>query len=338
MIRYKSVAKKILVNTPFFIPAILKCTRDINPRVLVYHRFCNFNDFDEHKIDNESFEWQLNIISRYFEVLSLGEIFELKQSGKKIPNRTVVLTIDDGYKDFYLYGFPILKKMGMKATFFVTVNFINQKSWLWPDRIKYALYNTNVQKVNFHFNNQLFHLDLCGNRSKFNSWNQLSNYCITIKNDEKWKLINSLDQELGVNIPKDIPEEYLPVTWQELKLMNENGIEIGSHTMNHPILSKINHDELYNEIYNSKIEIESNLNSRVFSFCYPNSAPGDINDTVIKYVKSAGYRGAVFGGLPGSHDIFQIPRIGINRIKTEFLLKLSGMDYLINQRKTPQIF
>lgn len=305
----------------------LKITKDINPRVLVYHRFCNSNDPDEHKIDSNTFEWQINTISRYFDVLSLSEIIELKKNNQKIPARTVALTIDDGYKDFHEHAYPLLKKKKMKATFFVTVNFINQKTWLWPDRLKYAINNTQIDIIDFYFNGRIFSLSFTDSVQKFKIWNELSNYCISVNDNIKWELIHSLEKELCVDVPNHIPYEYEPVTWSDLKEMSENGIEIGSHTLNHPILSKIKYSNLFEEIHTSKTEIESRLHKKVVSFCYPNSAPGDIDDVVINHVKSAGYGGAVFGTLPGSKDIFQIPRIGIERNKTNFLWKLSGMEF-----------
>ena len=324
----KNDIKTMLVKTPFFMESCLKLTKNLDPRIFVYHRFCHAGNSDDNLMDSDSFEWQLKIITRYCNVLSLGEYLDLKVNRKKIPDRTVVITIDDGYMDFYEYAYPILKKYGITATFFVTVNFIEKKIWLWPDRIDYIVKNTAKNSLCFNFDGKKFDIASSDSALQFKSWREITDYCISITNFKKWELIHSLENYTGVKCPEEIPSEYQPVTWEQLKEMSDWGIEIGSHTMTHPILSKIDNAELVEEINTSKTVIESRLGRKVHSFCYPNSAPGDINDAVIQQVKKSGYFGGVFGTYPDSKDIFQIPRIGSERNKTNFLWKLSGVEFL----------
>jgi len=218
--------------------------------------------------------------------------------------------------------------MKLGATFFPTVNFVNKKIWLWPDCISYALKQSDNKKFKFVFEDKIFNSDLINTDSAFNVWKKISDYCIKIDNDKKWLLITQLVKYLNITLPDVPPREYSAVTWEQLVEMNKDRIEIGSHTMNHPILSKIQKEKFYEEINLSKTSLEDKIGCQITSFCYPNSAPGDINEQIVEQVKTAGYKGAVFGGLPGSfNDIYTIPRIGVDKDKINFMWKLCGMEF-----------
>ncbi len=72
----------------------------------------------------------------------------------------------------------------------------------------------------------------------------------------------------------------------QLKFMSRNGMEIGSHSISHPVLSRISLKKVEYEVLQSKLELEKILNGEVITFCYPY---GRYNDKVIKIIESAGY-------------------------------------------------
>ena len=82
----------------------------------------------------------------------------------------------------------------------------------------------------------------------------------------------------------------LYMTPAEIKEISDNGIEIGSHTLSHPDLSKETIEQARTEIFNSKADLEKITGQTVVSFCYPS---GKYNDAVVNEVKSAGYDFAV---------------------------------------------
>jgi len=60
--------------------------------------------------------------SRHYNVVSLEAAGEMIRDKKRIPPHTVALTFDDGYKDNYIYAYPVLKRLGLPATIFIVVN------------------------------------------------------------------------------------------------------------------------------------------------------------------------------------------------------------------------
>lgn len=84
-------------------------------------------------VDNGVFRQQMDfLVGKGYQTLSLSEMMSMLSSGS-LPNKAVVLTFDDAYRDFYTNVFPILKEKNLKATVFVISQYIGgDKYMLWP--------------------------------------------------------------------------------------------------------------------------------------------------------------------------------------------------------------
>lgn len=92
--------------------------------ILMYHSV-NTGAAKENRlvVSPETFEWQVRFLKeRRYNVVTLEELSSLIRAKKKIPDKTVAITLDDGYRDNFTYAFPVLKKYGLRATFFIIVN------------------------------------------------------------------------------------------------------------------------------------------------------------------------------------------------------------------------
>ncbi len=99
---------------------------------------------------------------------------------------------------------------------------------------------------------------------------------------------------------------------QHRRELVEMRMEIGSHSMTHPKLNKIPESQLHSEIIDSKLMLEDQLGQSVTSFCYPK---GRYNNTVLKYIKKAGYESA-FTTMPGYYRA-DTPRYECGRFLVE---------------------
>jgi peptidoglycan/xylan/chitin deacetylase (PgdA/CDA1 family) len=299
------------------------------PRILLYHRFTT--DADSNFVSQAVFDMQINFLRKNFTIVSLWELSDQLKNQKKIKPNTVVITVDDGYEDFYKYAFPVLRKYSVPAIIYVTSDFIEKKTWLWPDKIDYILKKSsfNVVSINFQGNDNKYQLTHETSRKK--AWNDLADYCLTLSNKNKNEFIQELSSELGVDVPKIAPESYSPLTWDQIREMSRNDIDIGSHTCTHPKLTMVEtKSELLNEIINSKIKIEAALDKKVYSFSYPNGTKNDIDKNIKKLVKMAGYDNAVAGyfDIDVTADHFEIKRHALGNNFRHFYNVLNGIEYL----------
>jgi peptidoglycan/xylan/chitin deacetylase (PgdA/CDA1 family) len=109
------------------------------------------------------------------------------------------------------------------------------------------------------------------------------------------------------------PENDGPLNWGQLKIMEQSGWDIQSHSCNHYIHNIIKNDVLENEMRSSKEEIENNLQKTVTFYSYP---CGSYNTRCLQMLKATGYE-AAFSVHPGmatrNSDVRRLPRIGIDR-------------------------
>jgi peptidoglycan/xylan/chitin deacetylase (PgdA/CDA1 family) len=101
------------------------------------------------------------------------------------------------------------------------------------------------------------------------------------------------------------------LTWDEVKVMHQRGVSFGSHTVTHPILSKISADEAKKEIDESKRIIEEKLRIPIRSFAYPNGRKEDFSEATKILLREAGYSCAlttIFGANESDQDLLELRR------------------------------
>ncbi len=202
-------------------------------------------------------------------------------------NREKIINIsfDDGFKDIYLFAYPIFKKYNVPFTIYLTTDFPNQKIFLW-----WIILEEIVLK-----NNKLVLSDG-------------STYiCETDKEKQTvFEMILSSIYSSNINMPiyfKRIFESYLDdysdyikrlaLTWTELKEMLDSGLcTLGSHSVSHYALTKLSCEDIKLELSKSKQIIEEKTGKLVRHFSYPHSFS---NDEVVALVRDAEYKTAVLG-------------------------------------------
>jgi peptidoglycan/xylan/chitin deacetylase (PgdA/CDA1 family) len=99
-------------------------------------------------VTQNEFEKQLKYISRKFEVISLKEYFEIRNSKERIKYRLLVITFDDGYLDNWIWAFPLLKKYKIQATIFVSPEFVDHNSQLRPNLDDFETGKVSLDELN----------------------------------------------------------------------------------------------------------------------------------------------------------------------------------------------
>jgi peptidoglycan/xylan/chitin deacetylase (PgdA/CDA1 family) len=272
--------------------------------IMIYHRVLDEPDFmrpDE--VDKEAFTWQIELLAKHFNVLPLSEALERMQTDT-LPPRAVSITFDDGYADNYINALPILKKFNLTATFFIASGFLDGGR-MWNDTVIEAVRNFSGSELDLsEIGMGLFDVNDVAKKNK--SANQIIlqiKHLPFIERDKYTTYIASQSQNL--------PDELM-ISSEQLKKLHQSGMEIGGHTVNHPILTTLDLEIAKSEINENKVFLEKLLGQQLSLFAYPNGKPTNDFDSIhCELVKQIGYKAAVstkWGVVGKKSDIWQLPR------------------------------
>jgi peptidoglycan/xylan/chitin deacetylase (PgdA/CDA1 family) len=213
-------------------------------------------------ISQEYFENVLSCLSdNNFQIVTVSELIRRSSTDK-----VVALTFDDGYLDNYEFALPSLLKFNATATFFPVVN---------PCK-----------------NNTILPLDIyyqCIDEMKLSETERKEYISGTTKRNFYWeepdKQMNTLNS-LFKSLPQKNRVSYMSA--EQLKVLSDNGFEIGSHGMTHSLLiaDYMDEEKVLNELQKSKQWLESVTGKPVNAYCFP---AGRYNTEMIQYAKLVGY-------------------------------------------------
>lgn len=216
--------------------------------VLLYHHIDKSESHSPYYVSPETFDREMKWLKdNGYTVVSYFDFYEGYAATGTLPKKPVVITFDDGKLDQYKNAFPILKKYGYPATFFIATDQIATGD---------------------------------------------------------------------------------AMTWEMVKEMSDAGMEIGSHTLDHPSLSKTKPIRLVKyEIRKSRQVLNDKLDISIRFFTYPS---GSYNKETADIVKNSGYLSAattdhgVYHKLGG--DPYQIKRIYVFDDMKSFTRRVKGWE------------
>ncbi len=298
------------------------------PKILMYHRFSE--NLQPGFVHREAFEKQIEYLKNSFNLVTLDDLVQSYQQQGSFPENTVVITVDDGYSDFYDIAFPILRKYNVPATFFVTTRFVDGDLWLWPDCVRYILEYSNEIDLRRISSDLEYTRKQMTDRDRQAVWGMIITFLLSIAEDEKNHWLAKFAEIQNVKFPDEPIEDYRAVSWSQVKELNANNIEIGVHTQSHPSLGRLKENQLSAEILGAVEIIKNQIGHSPRSFCFPNGQPSDYTERVKQYVKDAGCQSAVtaFYDEYLVDDLFELRRFCVGTSRHYFLRTVNGVDVL----------
>lgn len=175
-----------------------------------------------------------------------------------------LITFDDGLQEVYTVIYPLLKKNNLKAIFFINPNFIDNKEGLYKHYISIIISHLKSK----HFNKETLEKISEMLLFTFDSEDDFIKKLIGTKFSEKEK-INQVLILLGININNYL-NEYKPyITKEQIQEMIDEGFYFGGHTMSHPPLNQLTHEEQKKEIIDSIDWLKKNFNINYSFFAFP---------------------------------------------------------------------
>ncbi|MBU2955609.1 polysaccharide deacetylase family protein [Marinobacter sp. F3R08] len=298
------------------------------PRILMYHRFSSAPL--KGWASPEYFEEQVRYIRQHYTPYSLAGLMEYQRNHGRMPSNAVVITVDDGYRDFYEYAFPVLQRYSVPATLFATTGFIERRLWLWPDKITWMLEQVTRIDREISIGAVPIKAGVIDSVLRGELWKQWVEHALSLPDDQKHKFISSLAEALQVTLPDMIPKAFAPLSWDELRQMQSAGIEIGGHTVTHPSLGRVTKAQARDEIFGCRDALNQHLGEKNRTFCYPNGQPEDVQDFLPALVQEAGFLGAVtaFPDALGVNERYLMRRHASGDNMFQFYKAVSGVELL----------
>lgn len=201
----------------------------------------------------------ITILNKYYKSIDPKELFE----NKPFKNNFLI-SFDDGLHEVYSVIYPILKKHNINAIFFINPNFIDNNEGLYKHYISIII--SHLQRNNF----KKADLKKVSQKLSFtyNSVDEFKQKLISIKFSEREK-INEVLELLDINIKEYLNKHKPYISKEQIQEMVNDGFYFGGHTMTHPPLNQLNHEEQKKEIIDSIDWLKNNFNINYSLFAFP---------------------------------------------------------------------
>jgi peptidoglycan/xylan/chitin deacetylase (PgdA/CDA1 family) len=268
--------------------ALVQRRRERRPRavVLVYHRVGERSlDPWRLRVDPEIFAGQMETLARDWSPISLAELVD-GFKGRRLPDRAVAVTLDDGYADNLEVAAPILLEHKVPATLFVATDFIDSGGPLWWDELASLLlepaelppmltltscdgHQWPIPALPAH---QRWSADNAPPPWEAEPRTRLRAYY------EVWLALRGLDapardaalDEIAEWSDASRPSGRVLLTWEQLREFAAlPGFELGAHTLTHPVLPSCSHEQARAEIAGSAGQLRAGAGVAVEQFAYP---------------------------------------------------------------------
>ena len=253
-------------------------------------------------VSRREFRAQLETLGRLMSPISGKDLLRVLDGAQSLPDNAVLVTFDDGYRNNRTLAAPELRKAGVPAIFFVSTGYIGKDRMLWPQELKMRLLDWPGGPVPLPDGGET-ELD-ADPALREERVEKIAQTCKRLPDMQRRTYLSELreqDWTCGID-----PEVYEFMDWEEVLGLQRLGFDIGSHTVEHPILTRLGTDGVRIELCSSKRVIEKRLGVDCPWLAYPNGGLSDFSDAIVKQAGNAGYRCA-FTQVPGFNDPCESP-------------------------------
>jgi peptidoglycan/xylan/chitin deacetylase (PgdA/CDA1 family) len=288
------------------------------PLAVGYHRVVK--DFGVHArscmpsllITAATLEKQLDWIGRRFDFVDPDGMDAWLNGARPGRKPVAIVTFDDGYRDVYENAFPLLKRKGIPAVFFMVTDLIGTGGLQLHDEL-YVLMTRALpswtdpreEMTKLLAEAHVSTLALRGISTALSEPSTATRALLaSLTQSQVIRVMQVLRSRVG---PPRQDDEFAPMDWDMLLEMQRAGMKIGSHTRSHALLTNESTEKIRTELQGSRKALEQRLGPNIRHFAYPD---GRFDSLVVKGVVEAGYR---FGYTTCTHRHTEHPALTIPR-------------------------
>jgi peptidoglycan/xylan/chitin deacetylase (PgdA/CDA1 family) len=267
--------------------------RDGTVLTLVFHRVLSSSDLrltnsrPEIIVEHSTFEAIIDYVAHEYKPVDFLQILP----GKSSSRLQVALTFDDGWADNF-DAVSVARAYDIPVTIFVCPALVGQITPFWPEQVMYLLRNTDSPQPYFRIKQFIESLKACNAEIREQRLSSLTDRGIPLL------LESSPDRTLS---------------WDQIQELDRLGVNFGSHTMTHEILTRLPSAAVRYQVCSSRESLEKKLAKPCVAFCHPN---GDWSAKTLEIVAEAGYSRAAIGegrAWTRDCDLLAIPRLNVSQ-------------------------
>jgi peptidoglycan/xylan/chitin deacetylase (PgdA/CDA1 family) len=302
--------------------------------ILLYHRVAELpTDPQLLCVTPQHFAEHLEVLGEYYRPMSLQQVAQ-GLSNASLLNRAVAVTFDDGYADNLYDAKPLLECYDIPATVFVAAGYIRQNREFWWDELERLLlqpgrlperlsltvqgkyHEWRLGEAAFYREagferHRRWHVEAIDDPTfRHTLYQTLYRLLRPLPAEERQQVLDSLMDWAGMQ-PTARPSHRALTPDEVIRLAGGGLVEVGAHTVTHPVLSALATEEQRSEIYSSKVRLEEMEGRPVTSFSYPYGSQSDYTAETVSIVQETGFTCACsnFGDVVWrGTDPFQLPR------------------------------
>lgn len=266
----------------------------------------------------------VQFLQREFEVIDLERVRRMVCGEESPRHPCALITFDDGYLENYEVAFPILRGSGCSAVFFVTTNFVEDVEIPWWDRIAWKIWHMGDGQLRIPGVERpvtVAAADLEGS---------IRRVLRAVKDNAGASMAEKVQAIEGQVESPDLhsAQRRLFLGWEQIRKMRRAGMEFGSHTKSHEILSHLTAEFQRREIVESKAILERELGEPVDALAYPVGGFRSYTPATQAMVRQAGYRMA-FIFEPGINRDLVAQRYELRRMSVDRNVSIDGVRRLV---------
>lgn len=274
--------------------------------VLMYHRI-NAGEAHFPGVPLERFRAQMAWLKANCDPVPAESVLEAaRRAGRSRP--PVVVTFDDGYRDYHDVAYPVLRELRIPAAVFLSTGFMDGGGLLWTDRLHWAGMRSPRASVRLPWDSgQRRDLGSRAAREAFVA--EAKSHLKGVPDAARRAALDELLAELGApDAEAEIGRQML--SWAEVRATRE-GTCFGGHSHTHPILSQLSAEDMEDEIRTCRDRIRDELGEAPRTFAYPNGRAADFNGLTRELLARHGFEFAfatIEGGVGAGADALALCR------------------------------
>jgi peptidoglycan/xylan/chitin deacetylase (PgdA/CDA1 family) len=275
-------------------PVFRRLRRGLGGTILTMHRFAPVPS-DSDKMSVQALRSELEYLRKQqYAFVSLASIVDGLTKQRLPPPNAVAFTVDDGYADFRDLAAPVFASFDCPVTVFATTGPIDRTMWFWWDRIENAFDTARVHRLEIPVRGEVIGYRWESRAERRAAGVDFMERMKLLTAPERLDAIDRLCAALDVDTSVPRPAAYETMTWEDFRRLSATGlVDVGPHTVTHPILSRLPADQIVWEIRESWRRLRAECPNAVPIFCYPNGTPADYTPETMAAVRMAGLAAAV---------------------------------------------